>query len=540
MSTVEVIDLTTSPANSIIVIDDDSHDNTNHSLLDDPLLENSSPKKRRKKRSKGKLKDEGPVNEQGSVNGLPDDKHQTDEDLKSRVQKRKQRDEDKGLSSKLLPIDPLASNDTLFTIDTAGHPLKSSPETNNLPRQKTEKVFHIQDGLILPPHVSVALDSSMSMNGPEDAQESDDRQLSPTSDVSGIDFLDDDLVFGAPRYFHDTTTTKFHKTCKRCGDEGHDVKNCPNTIDCPRIGPTDGRRTSAHDCNRCGSLNHHTTNCPMLWRIYTYLTDKERDVVLTEREGKRDLSFDEGGEGYIAGDHWCYNCGQCGHLGDDCKEVKFNFDKPEDYSAFGLYNCLSGPFASQSQPSQYKRAPRSWELNDRTRGGIPVDAQEDVGRKSREKAKKKAREAQSRLEEKDDDDDIPDWFNQNHGKTKEKPRSNSRREPGSSNSKHRQPLVFRITSEEKDPRFKSSREDSRPSLLNRIDMDEGENGSRFQGKDRSRDRNREKDSREKGRGRKQGQGQGQGWKRQRIDDYAQRPGDRYPSNERRWRGGYDR
>ena len=38
--------------------------------------------------------------------------------------------------------------------------------------------------------------------------------------------------------------------------------------------------------------------------------------MLEEREAKKALSFEEGGEGYIARDHWCYNCARSGHLGD--------------------------------------------------------------------------------------------------------------------------------------------------------------------------------------------------------------------------------
>ena len=37
---------------------------------------------------------------------------------------------------------------------------------------------------------------------------------------------------------------------------------------------------------------------------------------MDDRESKRQLRFDNGGEGYIARDRWCYNCGGNGHLGD--------------------------------------------------------------------------------------------------------------------------------------------------------------------------------------------------------------------------------
>ena len=34
------------------------------------------------------------------------------------------------------------------------------------------------------------------------------------------------------------------------------------------------------------------------------------------RRGKAHLELGQGGEGYIAEDEWCYNCGNDGHLGD--------------------------------------------------------------------------------------------------------------------------------------------------------------------------------------------------------------------------------
>lgn len=50
--------------------------------------------------------------------------------------------------------------------------------------------------------------------------------------------------------------------------------------------------------------------------MYDYVDDAERQTILTVREQKRDLAMGQGGEGYIAPEDWCYNCGGCGHLGD--------------------------------------------------------------------------------------------------------------------------------------------------------------------------------------------------------------------------------
>jgi hypothetical protein len=56
--------------------------------------------------------------------------------------------------------------------------------------------------------------------------------------------------------------------------------------------------------------------CPTIWRLYEYVTDREREAILQHRESKQPLALGEGGEGYIARDEWCYNCGESGHLGD--------------------------------------------------------------------------------------------------------------------------------------------------------------------------------------------------------------------------------
>ena len=34
------------------------------------------------------------------------------------------------------------------------------------------------------------------------------------------------------------------------------------------------------------------------------------------RQQQREMKLGEGGEGYVADDEWCYNCGNVGHWGD--------------------------------------------------------------------------------------------------------------------------------------------------------------------------------------------------------------------------------
>jgi protein AIR1/2 len=56
--------------------------------------------------------------------------------------------------------------------------------------------------------------------------------------------------------------------------------------------------------------------CPTWWRLYEYFNEEDRDRILAMRQQKRDVKLGEGGEGYVADDEWCYNCGNAGHWGD--------------------------------------------------------------------------------------------------------------------------------------------------------------------------------------------------------------------------------
>ena len=60
--------------------------------------------------------------------------------------------------------------------------------------------------------------------------------------------------------------------------------------------------------------------CPTWWRLYIYVADEDRAQTLNERRTKHELELGKGGEGYIAEDEWCYNCGEVGHWGDVCFE----------------------------------------------------------------------------------------------------------------------------------------------------------------------------------------------------------------------------
>ncbi|KAF8530894.1 hypothetical protein JB92DRAFT_2854209 [Gautieria morchelliformis] len=323
---------------------------------------------------------------------------------------------------------------------------------------------------------------------------------------------------------HSSGSCPILRHCWNCKAKGHLAK------DCPRLGNMSLQQLNREDCERCGSWKHHGTNCPSLWRIYTYLTAADREAVLVDRESKRDLAFDNGGEGYIAHDHWCYNCGESGHLGDDCKEASHNHDQPNEYSAFGSFNKLSGPFASSSYVvPKFERPPREWEKGDRFDDGYGFSADNNVGKRGRENAKAKAREAHRIAEE--GNDEI-DWFDMNRaGSTKESAKAKHFSLP----PKPPPPTVrfgARDSSSFSKPPLDSgnhARHPSQPSLRDRIDMDDRQPTEYSH---RYRDR-REMSRRDRRREESESRRRDRAYYSSRDDEPRRHHGSR-------WRGGYDR
>lgn len=165
-----------------------------------------------------------------------------------------------------------------------------------------------------------------------------------------------------------------------------------------------------------------------MWRMYEYVDDAERQTILTLREEKRDFLLGQGGEGYIAPEDWCYNCGECGHLGDvrispslwafktanirshgqDCTQ-QFPHDHLKEPSAFSEHNCLAGPFFDAQHP--VKRAPgraatyarqteEAW--GDGDGHLVPLDVGKKGRRKERTRLEQKAQQSRG--------DDEDDWF----------------------------------------------------------------------------------------------------------------------------------
>lgn len=300
-------------------------------------------------------------------------------------------------------------------------PASLPPSAQFLPSQSSLK----PQELLLPPHVSV-FDDNTAVIIPETEHDTDEEY---------IEYLDFDDRKNFTRYFDDEPgenpkTTKV--VCRSCGAEGeHKTIACPVRIcltcgarnehstfscpvgktcfgcgmrghlkqDCPN--PQYGRSLHRSDeCKRCGSMVHSKSECPMVWRRYEYSCPEERDSTLSSRQSKTYLRLGEGGEGFIAEDEWCYNCGSSGHWGDDCEDLPHIEDMPSEPSAFSTHNVSSGPFSSQKKKSAPKRS-RSSKQTHPWYEKIP----DKVGKGGRLKDMEKLKRQEMSLA-----DDPDDWF----------------------------------------------------------------------------------------------------------------------------------
>ncbi|TFK75927.1 hypothetical protein BDN72DRAFT_809725 [Pluteus cervinus] len=323
------------------------------------------------------------------------------------------------------------------------------------------------------------------------------------------------LTCGA-RNEHSTRSCPISKTCFSCGMKGHINSSCPYKYT--------GRPNSSRygDCDRCNSTFHQTSECPTLWRLYEYLKDDQRDLVIQVRQSKSLLPLGGGGEGYIAEDEWCYNCGDCGHWGDDCTSLSHVHDLPMENSAHSLSNISTGPFAD-IESGKVVRGPRMWEQEDSLPDGWGKSAPQHVGRQGRRKEVE--RMVMKAREQADDDQD--DWF----GRAGRRAEANGRshKKGNGENEVHGKKMNFGISLKGAAQRFDSinaageqQEQSARPSLLNRIsdsydgrarhserdrrpsggDRENGEHKHRPRsgrdnrhGRERSRERERERDYR---------------------------------------------
>ena len=180
---------------------------------------------------------------------------------------------------------------------------------------------------------------------------------------------------------------------------------------------------------------------------------------------------------------------------------------------------------------------REWEGGDHFDDGYGFSADNNVGKKSREIAKAKAREAQRQLEA---DNDEPDWFNMNHGGSRnEMAKAKPFRGKSSLPLKPSPPVIrfgVRDSSFSKPPSQSGNRArpNSGPSLRELIDV---------------MGRRQPTEPSHRNGGRKEIKGKD--WRKEkgesRHGDLAERPVDSYISSDephrdrgRKWRGGYER
>ncbi|KAJ6599088.1 hypothetical protein DFH09DRAFT_1021879 [Mycena vulgaris] len=388
-----------------------------------------------KERGEGKRKREerdSRRSERGEEDGKRRRESSADRDPDRKRSRRRRKDRDRDRDRQPSPPIP---DDQLFFIDAAPAPLPSAA-LYSATAPASEKPID----LILPAHVSVFGETPIDI--PATALDSDEDDY--------IEYLDYDNRKDFVRYYDEEPEERRTKiVCKKCGAEGehttpqctvlicmtcgardeHPTRNCNIgktcftcgmkghiNIDCPNRYAS--KTWHMDGCGRCASSSHQTSECPMLWRLYVYLEDAEQEHVLQARKEKKGMPLGQGGEGYIAGDEWCYNCGGSGHWGDDCREF-YHPDSLTEPTAFSYHVLSAGPFIP---PATSSHAPREWERGADLPGGV-----QNVGRQ----AKRKEMEKLARRARQQEADEPENWFqNPRNVKNRGAPERERERPPG--------------------------------------------------------------------------------------------------------------
>ncbi|KAK9456317.1 hypothetical protein V1511DRAFT_497163 [Dipodascopsis uninucleata] len=115
--------------------------------------------------------------------------------------------------------------------------------------------------------------------------------------------------------------------CQTCGEQDdHITRNCPKTrrcSNCNKLGHSafeckEKRKTIY--CSRCRSSRHSYETCPSIWCCYSMLRNKPKPL---------DTMF-------------CYNCGEAGHYGDDCKKPRPMMQPLQENSVFSVVSLPKG------------------------------------------------------------------------------------------------------------------------------------------------------------------------------------------------------
>lgn len=128
--------------------------------------------------------------------------------------------------------------------------------------------------------------------------------------------------------------------CHKCGVVGdHYETQCPTTMICAKCG---GKGHKAIDCTNktkkrqycktCDLFNHNDDNCPNIWRSYL-LINSTKDKKRKEPENLELPII------------YCYNCGDEGHYGDDCKQPRTS----------RIPNIAGSAFSGNNLPSNLRK-----------------------------------------------------------------------------------------------------------------------------------------------------------------------------------------